>query len=208
MKLKSLSYNLIISLVLLCSLQTKAQEGEEIQSEVVETSDITDSFQKLVKDASTWENFKVIPIAKVQAFGNQLEDSTSQSQIKIEQLTEKIADQKVRIDSSKSSIDTLQASLDESQRTNDEISFVGFSFSKNGYHIFVWLIICILALIIVVIYMLYLRSNSLTRQYKRDLEQVREELENQRSKAHENQVKLKRELQTMMNLMSEKGVKF
>lgn len=184
------------------------QELEETQPEMAPQTYITDSYETLVKQSSSWENFKVIPIAKVQAFGKQLQDSTSQYQETIDDLSLQIVSQKAIIDSSNINISALETSLEESERTNNAISFMGFSFSKNGYHIFVWLIICALLLIIIVTYMLYLRSNSLTRQYKKDLEQVKKELETQRSKAHENQVKLKRELQTLMNLMSEKGVKF
>lgn len=192
---------------MLCTWSARGQEAEEMQEEVQQT-DITDSFEKLVRESSSWETFKVIPIIKVKAFGMQLEDSTSQTQQQIDILTKKIVDQKVIIDSSNNNISSLEASLEKSQMTNDEISFLGFSFSKNAYHILVWLIISLLVFIIIVTYMLYLRGNSLTRQYKKDLEQVRSELDVQRSKAHENQVKLKRELQTMRNLMSEKGVKF
>ncbi len=208
MKSHSLSLNFFVIAMMLFVWSVNAQnDSEEVNVEVKE-SDITNSFDDLVKSSSTWETFKVIPIVKVNAFRTELKDSTRQAQNQIQDLTESLAEQKVAVDSAIAKIAMLETSLEESEKTNNEIGFMGFSFSKAGYHLFVWLIISALATIIFIVYALYIRSNQLTKQYRKDLEQVREELEDQRSKAHENQVKLKRELQTMMNLMSEKGVKF
>jgi hypothetical protein len=179
--------------------------GQNIDS--LDSLTIKASFDKLIKGSSTWETFKVVPIVKMQAFASELKDSIVSNKLQVEALKQKLVSQKIALDTANTKLKKLNSQLELSQTTNDQISFLGIGLTKAGYHAFVWVVICGLLVLITIVYMLYLRSNILTKQFKKDLDLVRDDLENQRSKSHESQVKLKRELQTLMNTMAEKGIK-
>ncbi|MEQ9022021.1 MAG: hypothetical protein RLN82_04575, partial [Pseudomonadales bacterium] len=98
----------------------------------------------------------------------------------------------------------VQARLDESLELNDTIYFLGIPFSKVGYHIMVWVIIIALAVLGVMAYFMFIRSNSVTKRAKREFDSLQAEYEEHKTKARETQVKLKRELQTAVNQLNER----
>lgn len=176
-------------------------------SQEVEPKTINEAFDKIMKDHATWEIYKVVPVTKMKDFQNKLSDSVASKEQEVAGLQKNIETLGSEITVANDKIAELQKELGESQTKNDEITFLGMDFSKTLYQVIVWLIIGLLFILIILVYLMYVRSNSTSSQSKKEVDDLREELEKQRTQAHEKQVKLKRELQTAENLINEKGIR-
>ncbi|MEO9476706.1 MAG: hypothetical protein ABJG41_14285 [Cyclobacteriaceae bacterium] len=168
-------------------------------------SSITDSFDKIMEEYKTWQEYKVVPVTRMEEFKTALADSVAKGKNEISELKKIISAQRIEIDSAQASIARLSESLEVSKNFNDQILFLGIPFQKPVYNSIVWVIIFVLLGSLILCYMVFLRSNRITKQAIKEREQVKDELENQRSQSREKEVKLKRELQTALNKLNEKS---
>ena len=163
------------------------------------------TFNDLIENSETFQQYKVIPIVKMNSFGKQLTDTIQGYKVVIsEEISAKNkANQKV--DSLKSEVSDLETELKETQLMVDGIMFLGMPMNKSGYTIMVWSIIFVLLAGIIIVYVLFLNSNRVTKQTKVEKNRVDNELEELRKASHEKQVKIKRELQTALNKLEEQN---
>ena len=160
-------------------------------------------YQNMIETTETFNQYKVIPRTRIDAFWTEVMDSLRDGSATIKALRQEIAVQIDTISSLSSANTSIQSQLDESLTLNDSIAFVGVNLSKTTYHLIVWGIIVVLAVLAVVVYMMYLKSNRVTVRSNRELETLHSQFEDHKSKARETQVKLKRELQTSINKIEE-----
>ncbi|NQZ77312.1 MAG: hypothetical protein HRT61_14600 [Ekhidna sp.] len=163
-------------------------------------------YDLLIEGSETYQQFKVIPKSDLSDFWKEVNDTLSVSRGIAVDLQVKLEEQQGAIKDLEAKLDNVQAELDSSLETNDSINFLGILFSKGGYHLFVWGIIIVLAVTTALCYMMFLRSNRVTTKAKREYEDLSLELVAYKDKAREAQVKLKRELQTALNKLSERRV--
>lgn len=194
------------SIIIVFLLSSAIGFGQEEKQEFVPTN-INEQFDKILKDHATWEIYKVVPVKKMNAFKTALNDTIRKKENKIIALKKMVDDAEAKTQMEEEKVSNLQVTLDSSQLKNNEITFLGITFSKTPYQFMVWSLIVVLVILIVIFYLMFLRSNSISSQSRREVEQVKKELEDLRTKAHEKQIKLKRQLQTAENLLNEKGLK-
>lgn len=173
-----------------------------IQSPAQET--LREKYDAMLEKTETYEQYKVIPRTTLNSFWSEAVDSLKQQAGAIRDLRSQVTSQQVEIKSLKAEMAGIQAQLDESLNLNDTIYFLGIPFSKVGYHIMVWLIIAVLAVLGVMSYFMFIRSNSVTSKTRREYETLNAEYEEHKTNAREKQVKLKRELQTAINQLNER----
>lgn len=161
-------------------------------------------YDNMLESSETYERYKVIPRTDLSAFWSEVVDSLNQKQKQIQQLQTETEDAKALAQQARGELSDVQAKLDESLELNDTIYFVGIPFSKVGYHIMVWVIIIALAVLAIMAYFMFIRSNSVTSRTKREFDTLTAEYEEHKTKARETQVKLKRELQTAINKLNER----
>ncbi|WP_370089476.1 hypothetical protein [Ekhidna sp.] len=165
---------------------------------------LQEKYDEMLESTETYEQYKVIPRTRLNAFWKEVSDSLSQNIRTINDLKSQIQDQEASIAALEANVADLQSRLDESLNLNDTIYFLGIPFSKVGYHIMVWVIIAALAVLGVMAYFMFIRSNKVTSKTKREFETLQAEYEEHKNKAREKQVKLKRELQTAVNQLNER----
>ncbi|MEQ8472382.1 MAG: hypothetical protein RIC35_14410 [Marinoscillum sp.] len=188
----------IFSLLLLL-LVVQSSFGQEQE----EDATLQGNFDMLMEESNTYEQYKVIPIQKMNRFWVVTTDSLQTKDRSITRLNGKIVALEVMIDSLKSELSDIKNQLEVSEDINGEISFLSIPFDKTFYHILVWGIIIVVAVLAVIVYFMYLRSNGLTSRYKKDLEILRKDYDAHRDKSREAQVRLKRDLQTAVNTIEE-----
>lgn len=164
---------------------------------------LENKFKDMMSRYNTYERYKVIPITVLENFWSEVEDTVGNRNTTIDRLQARIDAQQEEIDTLQRRLTAIQSSLQESELKNETIEFLGIPFSKSGYHITVWVIIGILAVICLFVYYLYKRSNRVTTKIRRDFELLKNEFENHKDKSREQQLRLKRELQTSLNLIEE-----
>lgn len=160
-------------------------------------------FENMMSRYNTYERYKVIPIVELQNFWAEVEDTVGNRNQTINRLEAQINAQQAEVDTLQRRLTSVQNALQESRLKNDTIEFLGIPFSKSGYHVTVWMIIGILAIICLFVYYLYKRSNNVTTKMKKEFELLKNEFENHKDKSREQQLRLKRELQTALNLIEE-----
>lgn len=165
---------------------------------------LQEKYDEMLEDTETYEQYKVIPRTRLNAFWKEVSDSLNQNKKRILELDKQRVDTQELADQSRSELGEVQAKLDESLELNDTIYFLGIPFSKLGYHIMVWAIIAVLAVLGVMAYFMFIRSNTVTSKTRREFETLQAEYEEHKNKAREKQVKLKRELQTAINQLNER----
>ncbi|SNT12305.1 hypothetical protein SAMN05421640_2379 [Ekhidna lutea] len=187
--------NLILTLSIIAVFIVSPTFGQE---------SLQEKYDAILENNETYERYKVIPRTDLNAFWSEVSDTLNQKQQKIQQLQTETQDAISKAQQASAELSDVQAKLDESLELNDTIYFLGIPFSKVGYHIMVWIIIAALAVLGVMAYFMFMRSNSVTSKTKREFGALQAEFEAHKTKARETQVKLKRELQTAVNQLNER----
>lgn len=165
---------------------------------------LKEKYDNMIETTETYEQYKVIPRTTIDAFWAEVSDSLSGNSRTVYDLRQTIQNQQASITTSEAQVSDLSNQLSESLNQNDSINFLGISFSKVGYHLMVWLIIVTLAVLGVISYLMFMRSNRVTTRVKKEHEELIAEFDTHKDKARETQVKLKRELQTAINNLNER----
>lgn len=188
----------VISILVVCLIVTPSYGMQEEEA----NPSIKQQFERMMK-YTTYQEYKVIPIDKLGIFWNNVTDTIAIQTKNINDLNSQLAAHESTITDLRMDIDSLKGSLQISESTNEVISFMGTSFNKGTYHLLVWSIIFILLGLAIFAYLMFIRCNVVTVKIKRELDIIRKELDAEKGKSREVQVRLKRELQTAVNTIDE-----
>ncbi len=161
-------------------------------------------YHTLLEETETYEKYKVIPKTKLDAFWMEVTDSIQSMNSVMTNLKSQINDQHNQLSSLNENFKETQNELALSLSSKDSIEFLGISFSKFAYHVLVWTIITVLAILAGISYIMFFRSNKITVAHRREVEELQNAYDTHRNTARETQVKLKRELQTAINKLEER----
>lgn len=153
----------------------------------------------IMADAESYEDYKVIRTSKLINFKSAMIDSINAYQKQINNLALTSVETQAELKLLKNDLELIKSKLDISEKENAEINFLGMSFRKSFYSAFVWSIIALLSTIIAVIYTRIKHVCNVVKRVKSAYSKIVDEYRNQRFQATENQMMLRRELQTALN---------
>lgn len=168
-----------------------------------EGSTLNSKYDAMIQKAETYEKYKVIPTASLSAFWQEVRDTLSSYRQDINLAQAEIVSIGQTLKSTNDSLAVVNERLAASEEVNSEIAFLGLSFNKSLYNTLVWGLMGTLLVFMAVLYFSFKNAHVVTGRAKKDLAQVRDELESLRNLSNEKQVKLKRELQTALNQLDE-----
>ncbi|MEM6641851.1 MAG: hypothetical protein AAF616_02630 [Bacteroidota bacterium] len=160
-------------------------------------------YDELIQGSETFNQYKVIPRTSIDAFWRQVLDTLEENSKSIKSLSSIVEMQRDSLQAGSIKLGSIQSRLDESLSLNDSINFLGLALTKTAYHLIVWGIILTLAGLAILSYLVNLKNKKVTVRSKRELETLQLAFEEHKSQSRENQVKLKRELQTAINTIEE-----
>lgn len=160
---------------------------------------LDESFSEILNESESYEDYKVIRTSKLRQFRSAMYDSLTSYKATISSLQQELSTVKSDMEELKSQFSAVQKSLNESQASSDLISFLGFDMKKLTYSIFVWSVVCLLMLCLIIMYGRIKHVCGVVKRVKSAYSKIVEDYRNQRFQATENQIKLKRELQTALN---------
>jgi preprotein translocase subunit SecF len=173
------------------------------QTEEEPEKDLEAQYESLMKKSTTYQDYKVIKVVGLNQLWKNINDSLALDQSKYNKALREISSLNDELSTTKDSLETTAASLEDSNYNRDRISFIGIPLLKGAYNTIVWGIILILAIIVVVLFMRFMKSNSVTKSTRNDYGKLEEEFENYKKNARENEINLKRDLQTATNTIED-----
>ncbi|MGW8123944.1 hypothetical protein ACV07N_14895 [Roseivirga echinicomitans] len=196
MKYRILS--MIVLVVALMVTTTSPSFGQEEQEEAPK-NDLRSQWEELIKSSETYLDKKIIRITKLSEYREVLGDSLSNYTHTIEELKGEKDKVAVELSALKQELDAVKAELMSSEKLNDNMSLFGMLLSKSLYSIIVWSIIGLLIVVIIFMMARVKRVYKSAKRIKSSFTQVSEDFRTYQFEAKENQIKLKRELQTALN---------
>lgn len=181
----------VFSLLLSVSFSVSAQEKS--------TTPLRTILTNIMADAESYEEYKVIKTSKLINFKSAMVDSINAYQKQIKNLQLSSVETQAELKLLKNDLELIKSNLDISESENAQINFLGMSFKKSFYTAFVWSIIALLSTIIAVIYTRIKHVCNVVKRVKSAYSKIVDEYRNQRFQATENQMMLRRELQTALN---------
>ncbi|WP_410220407.1 hypothetical protein [Pedobacter sp.] len=157
----------------------------------------------LSRSMGTADGYRMINPNRLTTLWKNVTDSIRKEKEENKRLKLKITDSEKTISYLKTEISGKDASLNENVDKINEIKFLGLSFNKNSYNVFVWSIIGILILALVIIITRSGKNITEAKHRTQLYNEITEEYQNFKSKANEKERKLARELQDERNKLDE-----
>ncbi len=157
--------------------------GQDLEDAPLDTGTIQQQYDYIMRKSSTYEGFKVIKISRFETFKSNIQDSISTAYEKRDVLAKEVGKQKASIDGLTAEVTDLKARLNTAIDERDGLKFLGILMTKAAYKSMMWGIVFVLLAIAIVAYLLFKRSNSVTKSTKKELAEVKEEFEEHRKRA-------------------------
>ena len=163
----------------------------------------------IMSESESYQEYKVIKASKLLNFRTAMSDSINGYQLQIKNLEMSVVETKAELKTIQVELNIIKDKLMVSERENAKIGFLGLSVRKGFYNAMVWSIIALLATIVLVVYTRIKHVCSVVKRVKSAYSKIVDEYRHQRFQATENQITLRRELQTALNRLEtiESGVK-
>ena len=163
----------------------------------------------IMSESESYQEYKVIKASKLLNFRAAMSDSINDYQLQIKNLEMSVVETKAELKAIQAELNIIKDKLMVSERENAKIGFLGLSVRKGFYNAMVWSIIALLATIVLVVYTRIKHVCSVVKRVKSAYSKIVDEYRHQRFQATENQITLRRELQTALNRLEtiESGVK-
>jgi len=98
-----------------------------------------------------------------------------------------------KIDSLNKIVTDARVKLDEAVRTKNSINVLGLDINKFAYNSVMWIIVAGLAIILAIVFLAFKRNITVTRNTKKDLEELKAEFETYRKQSREAREKMSME---------------
>ena len=163
----------------------------------------------IMSESESYQEYKVIKASKLLNFRTAMSVSINGYQLQIKNLEMSVVQTKAELKTIQAELNIIKDKLMVSERENAKIGFLGLSVRKGFYNALVWSIIALLATIVMVVYTRIKHVCSVVKRVKSAYSKIVDEYRHQRFQATENQITLRRELQTALNRLEtiESGVK-
>jgi len=164
-------------------------------------SNLENQYLVFKENLNFWNGNYFLNESQLDDFYGALSDTISGLEQQVAQGQAKIDQQKQELASKQALIDETQGNLDESKRLQDSISVLGLNINKTVYSTVMYLLILGVLVLAGFIYMLFKRSNKLTRETKKEFNELKAEYEEHKKQALDRYTKINMELhKTRMEL--------
>ncbi len=183
-----LRFILTASVVLLVVARSNGQTAA-IQ-DMLQKGTLKEQFKFLEERTRIYEAYRAIHEDAFQKIKINSIDSLVKAKDRINELVSLTGTLNNRIDSLNKSLSSTQEELQEVKRTKNTISVLGTGLNKVLYNSIMWLIVAGLALLLGIGYLTFRESMKITRNTKKELNELKAEFEDYRQKSREAREKM------------------
>lgn len=165
----------------------------------IENAPIKEQFEYMMDKSSRYQIYKVIEIAWLKKFESGFVDSLNAIRQDFLGSEKLVAERDKTIKSLELELGEKKDALTTIQGEKDSMSLLGIQMSKASYNVFIWSLVGGLLVMTGFFFLLFKRSNSVTKETQVRLDEVREEFDTHRKNALVREQKLARKLQDEIN---------
>jgi len=164
-------------------------------------NNLENQYQVFKENLNFWNGNYFLNGTQLEDFYGALSDTISGLEQQVSQGLAKIDEQKQELKAKQALIDETQHKLDESKKLQDSITVLGLNINKTVYSTFMYLFILGVLVLAGFIYLLYKRGHKVTRETKKEFEELKAEYEEHKKQALDRYTKINMELhKTRMEL--------
>lgn len=198
---------LILCLSFALTAQTNEAKQETTQKKqavvkpraYIKDAPIKEQFEYMMEKSSRYKIYKVIEIEWLKKFESGFVDSLNAIRQNFLGSEKLVAERDKSIKSLELELSEKKDALTTIQGEKDSMSFFGIQMSKSSYNLLIWSLVGGLLVLTGFFFLLFKRSNSVTRETQVRLDEVREEFDVHRKNALVREQKLARKLQDEIN---------
>ncbi len=185
---------LFIILLVITGAATNSSSQETSSRPSLDKGSIENSFTYVIRNASDYEDSKVVKSWWLWRLRSYVLDSLKVYRDSIQFIQNMVDTREHQIDSLKTDLKELNTSYASAVKERDTLSFLGIGMTKLTYNAIMWLLALVLFAALIMVFLLYKRSNVVTVKLKEALDETKEEFEIHRKKALEREQKIAREM--------------
>lgn len=170
---------IIVTMIIL----SNTVNGQATMPDILLKGSVREQLNYLNEKTLIYEGYRAIREDMFQIIKNNALDSLQKARNTISLSAGKIGLLNNRIDSLGKSLNSTKQELLEMTRTKNAITILGITLNKNLYNSITWIIIAGLAFMLVVGYLAFRRSHTITRNTKMEYTALKEEFEQHRQKS-------------------------
>src|SRR4030042_836819 len=185
---------LSITVLIMTSAATNMFSQETPVKPSLDKGSIESSFSYVIKNASDFEDSKVVKSWWLWRLRSDVLDSLKVYRDSIQNIQNIVETKDHQIDSMKTDLKELTSSLSAAVKTKDTLSFLGIGMTKLAYNTIMWLLAAVLFTAFVIVFLMYKRSNIVSVKMKTTLDETQEEFEAHSKRALEREQQIEREM--------------
>jgi hypothetical protein len=177
---RSATKYLLIAITLFCfSYKANAQT---IVLDTLNNGTLLSQIKTLTYRTRTYDDYRAIREDYYQLFTKNSLDSLNLEKDKNNSLRLTVAKLNISVDSLKRVLNTTNSQLLEATNMRDSVKFLGIPINKNIYNTILWTIIIVLFVALISGFMMYKKSYSITKETKKEHNDLLEEFESYKQK--------------------------
>ena len=171
----------------------------QAKKQFIDSGSVNNQFENLINNSNKYQYYKVVKLNWLLKLKSNVQDSLNASKKEIISSSNVINKQLKTIDSLNIALKHSKTEITELNTKIESISLFGLQIEKELFKTIIFSIIGILILLLGLFISKFNKSNSVTKQTKRDLKELEEEYDDHRKKALEREQKVMRRLQDELN---------
>lgn len=171
----------------------------QAKKQFIDSGSVNNQFENLINNSNKYQDYKVVKLNWLLKLKSNVQDSLNASKKEIISSSNVINKQLKTIDSLNIVLKHSKTEITELNTKIESISLFGLQIEKELFKTIIFSIIGILILLLGLFISKFNKSNSVTKQTKRDLKELEEEYDDHRKKALEREQKVMRRLQDELN---------
>lgn len=191
LNLKVLSFLIIVFIVFPGKSIIHAQSGN--LTEIMDTTSIEKQYDYIIEKSSRYEQYKVIRETWLNQYRESLYDTISGLRNTITENKQVINDKDNKIQELNDELANVKDERDLAVKEKNSLKFLGIKLEKTFYNLIMWIVIVALAVMLVLVYLMFKRSNIVTRETKSEITDLQKEYDEYRNNARLKMEKVKRD---------------
>ncbi|MFV0590397.1 MAG: hypothetical protein ACK5M7_03355 [Draconibacterium sp.] len=156
--------------------------------------DLEQQYRVFKENLNFWSGNYFMSPTQLDQFYGALTDTIANLQKQVSNGLSKISQQQQELVSKQASVEESQQKLDESIRNQNSIGVLGIQINKTVYSTTMYLFIIAVLVLAGVMYMMFQRSNKVTRETKKEFDDLKAEYEEHKKTALDRYTKINMEL--------------